>query len=65
MLTKKVLLILPASMLVEIDHISEAEHRTRSDLVREMARRYIEDFRRKQNVLGVAREVSPRLVEGY
>lgn len=39
---KKVLIALPPSMLEQVDHIAEVEHRTRSDLIRESLRRYIE-----------------------
>jgi metal-responsive CopG/Arc/MetJ family transcriptional regulator len=35
-------------MLEQIDFIASIEHRTRSDLIRESLRRYIESFRRAQ-----------------
>jgi hypothetical protein len=43
---KKVLIALPPAMLEQIDHIAKAEHRTRSDLIRESLRRYLDNFRR-------------------
>ncbi len=46
---KKVLIALPPAMLEQIDFIAETEHRTRSDLVREALRRYIENFKRTQS----------------
>lgn len=49
---KKVLVALPAGLLLQVDFISQAEHRTRSDLIREALRRYIENFRR-ENVPGL------------
>lgn len=46
---KKVLIALPPAMLGEVDYIAEAEHRTRSDMIREALRRYIEIYRTKFN----------------
>lgn len=43
---KKVLIALPPAMLEIVDFIAKVEHRTRSDLIREALRRYIETFRR-------------------
>jgi metal-responsive CopG/Arc/MetJ family transcriptional regulator len=43
---KKVLVALPPTMIKEIDAVALAEHRSRSDLIREALRRYIEVFRR-------------------
>jgi len=43
---KKVLIALPPAMLEQVDYIAQAEHRTRSDLIREALRRYLENFRR-------------------
>jgi metal-responsive CopG/Arc/MetJ family transcriptional regulator len=45
---KKVLIALQPAMLDEIDDIAVAEHRTRSDLIREAIRRYIYEFERRQ-----------------
>lgn len=42
----KTLVHFPAGMLAEIDAIAKHEYRTRSDLLREMARRYIDAFKR-------------------
>lgn len=43
---KKILIAFPRGMREQIDAIAEAEHRTRSDLIREACRRYIDNFRR-------------------
>lgn len=45
---KKILVALPAGLLEQIDFVAQAEHRTRSDLIREALRRYTEAFRRTQ-----------------
>ena len=45
---KKVLIALPPAMLQQVDHIAQCEHRTRSDLIREALRRYLDNFRRTQ-----------------
>ncbi len=45
----KVLVALPSGLLEEIDEVALAEHRNRSDLIREALRRYIENFKRNQN----------------
>jgi len=42
----KVLIALPPRMLEEVDYIAKAEHRNRSDLIREALRRYIAEFRK-------------------
>lgn len=46
MLSKKVLVSLPPEMLIQIDMIAETEYRTRSDLIREALRRYLDAFRK-------------------
>lgn len=46
---KKVLVALPPGLLEQIDYVAQAEHRTRSDLIREALRRYIEQYRRSQH----------------
>ncbi|MBX9571669.1 MAG: ribbon-helix-helix domain-containing protein [Candidatus Obscuribacterales bacterium] len=46
---KKVLIALPPAMLEQVDFIAQCEHRTRSDLIREALRRYLDNFRRSQN----------------
>lgn len=43
---KKVLIALPPAMLEQVDAVAQNEHRTRSDLIREALRRYLENFRR-------------------
>lgn len=45
---KKVLVALPPGLLEQIDFVAQVEHRTRSDLIREALRRYIDAFRRSQ-----------------
>ena len=45
---KKVLVALPSGLLEQIDYVAQVEHRTRSDLIREALRRYIETFKRTQ-----------------
>ena len=45
---KKVLIALPPAMLEQVDFIAQCEHRTRSDLIREALRRYLDNFRRAQ-----------------
>lgn len=54
---KKVLISLNPAMLEEIDFIAGQEHRTRSDLIRESLRRYLEAF--KQNRASVV-TINPR-----
>lgn len=48
---KKVLIALPPAMLEQVDYIARCEHRTRSDLIREALRRYLDNFRREQGRL--------------
>lgn len=45
---KKVLVALPSGLLEQIDFVAQVEHRTRSDLIREALRRYIEGFKKTQ-----------------
>lgn len=45
---KKVLVALPPGLLEQIDFVAQIEHRSRSDLIREALRRYIEGFKRTQ-----------------
>ncbi len=47
---KKVLVALPPGLLEQIDLVAQAEHRNRSDLIREALRRYIEQFKRSQSM---------------
>ncbi len=39
---------LPPGLLEQIDFVAQVEHRSRSDLIREALRRYIENFKRSQ-----------------
>ena len=48
MATRKILVALPPLMLQEIDAVAEAEHRTRSDLVREAVRRYVHEANQRR-----------------
>jgi predicted transcriptional regulator len=47
---KKVLVALPPGLLEQVDSVALCEHRTRSDLIREALRRYIDGFRRGEAV---------------
>lgn len=51
---KKVLIALPPAMLEQVDFIAQCEHRTRSDLIRESLRRYLDNFRRNTQSSSVA-----------
>ncbi len=42
----KSLIALPPAMLEQVDYIAQYEHRTRSDLIREALRRYLDNFKR-------------------
>lgn len=48
---KKVLIAMPPGMLEQADIIANIEHRTRSDLIRESIRQYIERFKIKRKQL--------------
>ncbi len=59
-MTKKILVGLPAQLLSLVDQTATAECRTRSDLVREALRRYVDDYQRKrlvinENILNIQR----------
>lgn len=45
-MSKKILIALPFGMLEQADYIAQFEHRSRSDLIRECIRRYINQFRK-------------------
>lgn len=61
---KKVLIALPPAMLEQVDYIAQCEHRTRSDLIRESLRRYLENFRRCQGShLTVAAIETPKPID--
>lgn len=62
---KKVLIALPPAMLEQVDFIAACEHRTRSDLIREALRRYLDAFRRQQGAhLTVLTPVEPKPADG-
>lgn len=46
---KKVLIALPPSMLEQVDFVAQVEHRTRSDMIREALRRYLDNFKKTQS----------------
>ena len=48
---KRVLVALPSGLMEQADYVAQAEHRNRSDLIREAIRRYIESFKREQRPL--------------
>ncbi|MBX3150371.1 ribbon-helix-helix protein, CopG family [Candidatus Obscuribacterales bacterium] len=50
-MTKKILVGMPSNLLNLVDQTASAECRTRSDLVREALRRYIDDFHKKRLIL--------------
>jgi metal-responsive CopG/Arc/MetJ family transcriptional regulator len=59
---KKVLVALPQGLLEQIDFVAQFEHRTRSDLIREAMRRYIDGFRRTQGPRMSVSTVGPQKV---
>jgi metal-responsive CopG/Arc/MetJ family transcriptional regulator len=61
---KKVLVALPPGLLEQVDFIASVEHRSRSDLIREALRRYIEYFKRNQSTLVAPQAVSGNGIEG-
>ncbi|HEY9869001.1 MAG TPA: ribbon-helix-helix domain-containing protein [Candidatus Obscuribacterales bacterium] len=56
---KKVLIALPPAMLEQADFVAQCEHRTRSDLIREALRRYLDNFRRTQGAQLAVTTVDP------
>ncbi len=56
---KKVLIALPPAMLLEVDFIAQSEHRTRSDMIRESLRRYIDGYRRQHGAIPVPQSNDP------
>lgn len=50
-MTKKILVGMPTNLLNLVDQTAGAECRTRSDLVREALRRYIDEFHKQRIVL--------------
>ena len=59
---KKILVALPSGLLEQIDFVAQVEHRTRSDLIREALRRYIESFKRTQSPRMTVSQVGPQKV---
>jgi metal-responsive CopG/Arc/MetJ family transcriptional regulator len=59
---KKVLVALPAGLLEQIDFVAQSEHRTRSDLIREALRRYIETFKRAQPGRPSSSQLTPQKI---
>ncbi len=59
---KKVLVALPPGLLEQIDVVAQTEHRTRSDLVREALRRYVDTFKRTQGPRMSISTVGPQKV---
>jgi Arc/MetJ-type ribon-helix-helix transcriptional regulator len=59
----KVMISLPDEFLLEIDDVAKAEHRTRSELIREALRHYTERERslRKPSENPVVRDAAARL----
>lgn len=48
MSNKKVLCSFPPGLLEEIDAVAAIEHRTRTDLIREALRRYVDSYKRNR-----------------
>lgn len=48
MMSKKVLISYTTGLLEELDEVARKEHRTRSELVREATRRYIQQAQAQQ-----------------
>ena len=61
---KKVLIALPPAMLEQVDFIAQCEHRTRSDLIREALRRYLDNFRRQQSAHLTVVPEAPKTLDG-
>lgn len=47
---KKVLIAMPPTMIEQMDFVASQEHRTRSDLIREALRRYLDSFRKERGL---------------
>jgi metal-responsive CopG/Arc/MetJ family transcriptional regulator len=58
---KKVLIALPPAMLREVDATAIAEHRTRSDLIREALRRYLLAFKRDQTAGSIVNQLKEQV----
>ena len=59
---KKVLVTSPPGLVEQIDIVAQTEHRTRSDLVREALRRYVDTFKRTQGPRMSISTVGPQKV---
>lgn len=57
--SKRVLIALPVAMVDALDDIANKECRTRSDMVRETIRRYIDGFRNNQTGSAVIASTPP------
>lgn len=57
---KKVLVALPPGLLEQVDFVAQIEFRTRSDLIREALRRYVDQSKKQPMTLLMA-EPQPRL----
>jgi hypothetical protein len=60
---KKVLVAFPQSMLEQMDVVGKLESRTRSDLVREAIRRYLDMFKKTNGIAGGATASTITLLE--
>jgi hypothetical protein len=58
---KKVLIALPDKMLEQVDSVAVAEHRTRSDLIREALRRYLLNFKREQTPGSIVNQLKEQI----
>jgi len=57
-MTKKVLIALPLNLLSRTDFAAQAEGRTRSDLIREALRRYLDNFERQRLLMNDGANIS-------
>jgi metal-responsive CopG/Arc/MetJ family transcriptional regulator len=57
-MTKKVLLGLPVNLLSRTDFAAHAEGRTRSDLIREALRHYLDNFERQRLLMNESANIS-------
>jgi metal-responsive CopG/Arc/MetJ family transcriptional regulator len=60
---KKVLVAFPQTMLEQMDVVAKLESRTRSDLVREAIRRYLDAFKKVNGGAGGAAATNVHLLE--
>jgi metal-responsive CopG/Arc/MetJ family transcriptional regulator len=64
-MTKKVLVGMPSNLLNLVDQTATAECRTRSDLIREALRRYIDEFHKQRLLLNESALNVQRLENTY